>query len=294
MNLTAAKTRSGQWSSQVTLLAARVQAGLTQQELAKQSGVSRTAIARMETTSWRIASEKLERIAAVLGISKEALLPPTSGAKTTDAEERLRSLYERGISWAEIEAEFPGRSREALRDYAKRRGWQSPCRRRPSRSRGVDHVSWSAGASRFFFVLVYGAELLRERRTGYPYIQIVEWALSEARATRTQSTTTGESNATNTLDELRTAAITKIEQQRRTLGRRTSRQWAVGDEVRATFAITASGRQRGIRDGVIIYTSPRFVVVEFEHYRESYAPEDVWTPTEEPPGSAKLSRSEVE
>ena len=195
MSTTSAKTKGGRRPSRVALLAARVQVGLTQQELAKRSSVSRTAIARMETTSWRVTPQKLKRIAAVLGISTEALMPPPRKSEASVGEERLRSLYERGVSWAEIETEFPGRSREALRDYAKRRGWQSPCCRRPSRSSEVNSVAWSAGTSRFFFLLVCGAGLLRERRTGYPCIQIVEWALSEARTTRTQCTTTGEVTA---------------------------------------------------------------------------------------------------
>ena len=89
------------------------------------------------------------------------------------------------------------------------------------------------------------------------------------------------------LDELRAAALVKIEQQRQTLGRQAVRRWAVGDKVCATFATTAGGHQKGIREGVVVYTSPRFVVVEFERYRESYAPWDVWAPTEEPPGWVK-------
>ena len=94
------------------------------------------------------------------------------------------------------------------------------------------------------------------------------------------------------MDALRAVAPIKIDRKRRTEGRRATTRWAVGDEVCAPTAITKSGRQQRIREGVVAYTSSHFVVVEFERYREAYEPWNVWAPSEEPPSWVKLDRVE--
>ena len=43
------------------------------------------------------------------------------------------------------------------------------------------------------------------------------------------------------------------------------------------------GRQVRIRQGMVVYASARFVVVAFDRYRETFAPQHVWAVDEEPP-----------
>lgn len=150
---------SGAYQTRVPLLEARAQAGLTQRELAERSGVSRTAIARMETTSWRTTPKRLERIATVLGVSTKTLLP--SGGERSTNEERLRALYEQGFSWADIEAEFPGHVGGSVRSGGRR--WLSECASStPGRTANERHEALTKGgdAIRIFVTLF----LTNERR----------------------------------------------------------------------------------------------------------------------------------
>lgn len=273
-------------TSKVTLLQARRRAGLTQQALADRCGVSRTAIGRMESTSYRMSQMKMAHIAEVLGISTDTLIPPLPSTKPPKEETKLRFLYESGVSWAEIEVAFPGRSRKALQEYTKRQGWPAPPHRRPSRPKGagpVGDVAWSSAAKRFFSLLVRGDEDARELQDEYPRVLLVERALAEVRATRPPSNQRQEGSPLIPSSALRAVPRAETEHERRVAGQQAPPLWTVGDMVCAASDLTKRGRQVEIHEGVVVYASSRFVTVEFGRYRESFEPWNVWAVGEEPP-----------
>lgn len=291
MNL-ATKTVSRQpaRSSRVTLLQARNRAGLSQLALAKQCGVSRTSIGRMESTPYQVSPKKMALIAAVLGISVDMLVPPLSREKQPKDETQLRFLYESGTSWAEIEAAFPGRKRDVLREYAKRQGWLAPLHRRPSRPKGAEpreNVVWTLAAKRFFSLLIRGDEDACILQDEYPRALLVEQALAEVRATRPLSNQRQGGSPLILSNELRAGRRTETEHERQVTGQQASQQWTAGDRVCAASDLTKKGRQVHIHEGVVVYASARFVVVEFGRYRESFEPQNVWAVAEEPPHRVK-------